>query len=72
MKAVAYLRTSSATNVGEDKDSAARQMAAIERYAASAGFEIVSTYYDAAVRGGDAIDARPGFAAMLNRLVGNG
>jgi len=72
MKAVAYLRTSSATNVGEDKDSATRQMAAIERYAASAGCEIVSSYYDAAVRGGDAIDARPGFAAMLNRLVGNG
>jgi DNA invertase Pin-like site-specific DNA recombinase len=41
VKALAYLRTSSASNVGEDKDSHTRQLAAIERYAAVAGVEIV-------------------------------
>jgi hypothetical protein len=32
-KAVAYLRTSSMTNVGEDKDSGRRQRAAIAQFA---------------------------------------
>jgi hypothetical protein len=34
IKAVAYLRTSSAANVGADKDSEKRQRAAIEAFAA--------------------------------------
>jgi DNA invertase Pin-like site-specific DNA recombinase len=72
MKAVAYLRTSSAANVGQDKDSEKRQRAAIEVYAKSAGIEIVETFYDAAVSGGDPVDERPGFTAMLNRLLSNG
>ena len=38
VKAVAYLRTSSATNVGEDKDSDKRQRAAIEAFAKAASF----------------------------------
>ena len=66
IKAVAYLRTSSATNVGEDKDSAKRQMVAITAYAKRAGFEIVlPPYYDAAVSGADPIDTRPGFRDLL-------
>jgi DNA invertase Pin-like site-specific DNA recombinase len=40
MAAVAYVRTSSTTNVGEDKDSKARQMLAIKQYAASNSLEI--------------------------------
>jgi DNA invertase Pin-like site-specific DNA recombinase len=40
-KAVAYLRTSSRTNVGADKDSDKRQRAAIEAYAKTAGYELV-------------------------------
>ena len=69
IKALAYLRTSSATNVGEDRDSGKRQLAAIEEYAKRAGFVIVlPPYYDAAVSGADPIDARPGFAAMLAYL----
>jgi DNA invertase Pin-like site-specific DNA recombinase len=52
-KAVAYLRTSSATNVGADKDSAKRQMSAITAYAKAASYTIVlPPYYDAAVSGG--------------------
>jgi len=69
-KAVAYLRTSSATNVGADKDSAKRQMSAITAYAKTAGYTIVlPPYYDAAVSGADPIDTRPGFATMLSYLV---
>jgi DNA invertase Pin-like site-specific DNA recombinase len=72
IKAVAYLRTSSATNVGEVKDSDKRQLAAVEAYATAAGFEIVQTFYDAAVSGADSVDGRPGFAEMLDRLLSNG
>ena len=36
-KAVAYLRTSSAGNVGPDKDSDKRQRAAIDAYAKASG-----------------------------------
>jgi DNA invertase Pin-like site-specific DNA recombinase len=72
IEAVGYMRTSSATNVGEGKDSEARQRKAIEGYAKSAGFVIVDWFYDKAVRGADAIAERPGFAAMLERIAGNG
>ena len=71
-KAVAYLRTSSKTNVGPDKDSDKRQLAAIEAYAKAAGYEIVGTYYDAAVSGADPVGQRSGFAEMLERLLANG
>src|SRR6202046_3213869 len=71
-KAVAYLRTSSRTNAGVDKDSDKRQRAAIEAYAKQSGYEIVETFYDAAVSGADPAGARPGFAEMLERLMSNG
>lgn len=68
--AVAYLRTSSAANVGEDRDSHKRQMAAIQGFAKRNGYSIVlPPYYDAAVSGADRIDSRPGFAAMLTYLA---
>ena len=67
--AVAYLRTSSAANVGADKDSDKRQRAAIEAFAKQAGFTIVGEYYDAAVSGADPVDQRPGFAEMLQQLA---
>jgi DNA invertase Pin-like site-specific DNA recombinase len=70
--AVAYLRTSSAANVGEDKDSARRQRAAIAAYAEAAGYELVDEFYDAAVSGADHVHERKGFAAMLARIEGNG
>jgi DNA invertase Pin-like site-specific DNA recombinase len=69
---VAYLRTSSAANVGADKDSDKRQRAAIEAFAKQAGFSIVGEYYDAAVSGADPVDQRPGFAEMLLQLAANG
>jgi DNA invertase Pin-like site-specific DNA recombinase len=72
VKAVGYVRTSSATNVGADKDSERRQRHAIERFAKSAGYEIAEWFNDPAVSGADPIESRPGFAALLNRIEGNG
>jgi DNA invertase Pin-like site-specific DNA recombinase len=60
-KAVAYLRTSSAANVGIDKDSDKRQNAAIAAFARRNGYEIVDTYYDAAISGADPVTNRKGF-----------
>ncbi len=71
-KAVAYLRTSSRTNVGADKDSDKRQRAAILAFAKTAGYEIVEEFYDAAVSGADPVSERSGFADMLERLMSNG
>ena len=70
--AYGYLRTSSATNVGEDKDSERRQSAAIEGYAKATGYRIAGWYRDPAISGADPVPERPGFAAMLEALVGDG
>jgi DNA invertase Pin-like site-specific DNA recombinase len=71
--AVAYMRTSSATNVGADKDSEKRQRAAIAGYAKAHGLLIADDdwFYDPAVSGADPIETRPGFAALLDRIEGN-
>ncbi len=68
--AVAYYRTSSAANVGGD--SLPRQKLAVAAYAASAGVAVVEEFYDAAISGADQIGERPGFAALLQRISGNG
>jgi len=70
--AIAYLRTSSATNVGADKDSDKRQRAAINAYAKAHRIEIVDTFYDEAVKGADPVNTRPAFSAMLKAILGNG
>ena len=69
-KAAAYLRTSSATNTGPDKDSDKRQRAAIEAYAKAAGYEIVEEFYDAAVSGADPVGARPRLLGDAGGLAG--
>jgi DNA invertase Pin-like site-specific DNA recombinase len=66
------LRTSSAANVGADKDSDKRQRAAIQGYAKRAGFEVVAEYYDPGVSGADPIEGRKGFAELLDRVESNG
>ncbi len=71
-KAVAYLRTSSAANVGPDKDSDKRQLAAISAFATAHGYEVLESYYDAAVSGADPVTERPGFMEMHRRVVSNG
>jgi len=72
LQAVSYLRTSSASNVGADKDSDKRQRAAIAAHAKAAGIDIVEEFYDDAVKGADMVEMRPGFAAMMQRLLSNG
>lgn len=72
IESVAYMRTSSATNVGTEKDSEKRQREEIEKFARKAGYTVVAWFYDADVRGSDPVDVRPGFAAMLDRIAGNG
>ena len=74
VQAVAYMRTSSASNVGADKDSERRQRTAIVAFAKSAGYVIADAdwFYDAAVSGSDPVNARPGFGTMLDRIAGNG
>ena len=66
------MRTSSAANVGADKDSEKRQRQAVEGFAKRAGYDLVGEFYDAAVSGADAIETRAGFAALLDRIEGNG
>jgi len=71
-KVLAYYRTSSAANVGDDRDSLKRQAAAVEGFAKRSGYQVVETFYDAAVSGVDAIEGRPGFASLLDRIEVNG
>jgi DNA invertase Pin-like site-specific DNA recombinase len=66
-RAVAYLRTSSAANVGPDKDSAQRQREAVQGFAKANRYELVNEFYDAAVSGADPVDTRPGFLELLER-----
>jgi DNA invertase Pin-like site-specific DNA recombinase len=70
--AVCYFRTSSATNVGADKDSLKRQQDAVRAYAQAHGLEIVREFNDPAVSGADPVMSRPGFAEMLGYMLGNG
>jgi DNA invertase Pin-like site-specific DNA recombinase len=72
LTAVAYYRTSSATNVGSDKDSQKRQQEAVHAYAKANDIEIVREFYDAAVSGADPIDTREGFSDLLAYVSGNG
>ena len=53
IRAFAYLRTSSAANIGEDKDSGRRQRHAIEAFAERAGIELAGMFHDEAVKGSD-------------------
>jgi hypothetical protein len=51
VEAVGYMRTSSAANVGDGKDSEARQRKAIEGYAKASGIVVVDWFYDASACG---------------------
>jgi len=66
IKCCAYLRTSSAVNVGADKHSDKRQLSAIQSFCNANNYQIVATFYDAAVSGTDDISHRKQFAEMLN------
>jgi DNA invertase Pin-like site-specific DNA recombinase len=72
LKAIAYFRTSSETNVGADKDTLKRQREAVTKYAKIGGYQMIAEYTDDGVKGADPVDQRPGFAAMLAHIAGNG
>jgi DNA invertase Pin-like site-specific DNA recombinase len=72
LKCIAYYRTSSAANVGDDKDSLTRQRLAVTAYAKQAGYTITDEFYDAAVSGADPLDERKGFSEALKRIASNG
>ena len=61
---VANFRTSSATNVGSEKDSLKRQQEAVNAYATANGIDVVREFYDAAVSGADPIQER-GRASLI-------
>lgn len=68
--AVAYLRCS---GLGQaDGDTFDRQGAAIGKYAAAHGMEVVDEFRDVGVSGTKDLDARPGLAALLDRVESNG
>ena len=69
MKAVYYIRTSSATNL--DGDSETRQKIAIYAYAEKNGYEIVQGAYDEAVKGTDHIPEREGFSKLIDYCLNN-
>ncbi len=69
---VAYYRTSSAGNVGDDKDSKTRQAAAVKKYADKNNLRIVEEYYDAAVKGADPVLDRKDFKRMFHYMLNNG
>lgn len=66
-----YFRTSSAANVGPDKDSEARQRDAVMRFAKARKLTIVVEFSDAAVSGADPVDSRAGFCALLAQCAAN-
>jgi DNA invertase Pin-like site-specific DNA recombinase len=71
-KAIAYLRTSSLTNSGPDKDSAKRQRAAIVAAAKREGLKVIAEFSDEGVSGADPVEARPGMTAALELIASNG
>ena len=62
----AYYRTSSNTNVGNDKDSKKRQQHSVRTYAQSKGLNVVNEFYDKGVSGTLDVLNRPSFMEMLN------
>lgn len=71
MKAVAYMRTSSSENVGEDRDSLPRQRRAISAYTQVHGIEIIQSAYDPAVSGTDMVFDRIGFKTLIEWMLEN-
>ena len=68
---VGYYRTSSNSNVGQDKDSRKRQRHAVMNYASSNGMTVVSEFYDIGVSGTKEILNRPSFMKMLDYCEDN-
>lgn len=70
-RALAYYRTSSASNVGEDKDTRPRQEDAVKKYALLENIEIVKEFYDSNVMGTIPIMDRPEFKRLFEYAIAN-
>ncbi len=64
-RCVLYIRTSSAANVGQDKDSESRQLNACLQHVKRKGYEVDGRFADPCVSGTDALFLRAGFATMV-------
>ena len=65
IRCVSYLRTSSLTNSGSDKDSQSRQEGVINTYAEQNGYTIAESAYDEGRSGADPLEDREGFDQLL-------
>lgn len=70
--AVVYFRTSSLSNVGDDKDTLKRQKDAVETYAKKNKIQIVNEFYDKGISGTVSIHEREQFTELLAYLKSNG
>jgi len=68
-RAVAYFRTSSASGVGDEKDTLPRQQEAVRRYANLENVEIVAEFYDGNVSGVIPVMERPEFVKLFDFCV---
>ncbi len=68
--AVSYVRVSGKGQV--DGDGFDRQREAIRRFAKTAGFDLLEEFRDEGVSGTKELAARPGLAALLDRIESNG
>ena len=71
-KAIAYYRTSSSTNVGDDKDSQPRQRRAVRSYAKANKVRLLTEFYDAGVSGELPLVERGSWAGMLETMENEG
>jgi DNA invertase Pin-like site-specific DNA recombinase len=70
LPAIAYVRVSGKGQI--DGDGLRRQRDAIRRFATTSGFDVVEEFCDAGVSGTKDLAARPGLAALLDRVESNG
>jgi len=70
-KCVAYLRTSTKTNIGENKDSDKRQLRTIKNFCKSQKFNLIETFYDKNISGTKPLNERPELLNAVEYCVEN-
>ena len=70
-KCVGYMRTSTKTNVGENKDSDKRQMRTIKNFCKTQKYNLVETFYDKNISGTKPLDERPELLRAAEYCVEN-
>ena len=70
-KVVGYMRTSTKTNVGENKDSDKRQLRTIKNFCKAQDFNLVETFYDKNISGTKPLNERPELLNAVDYCVEN-